>query len=341
MLVPNSGLRIDSPSWPLLQAHLSYWGITSGAGNVLGTTIACANLANEPNYTGLPVKILSGNASGQVRLISSDIAGVITVADPFTNAAGAACQITASTRFCILSQVSGGGSPSPPSPSIGLWMFGECDPGMAASTVTLVMPNLAGFPNDIFNNEFYVQVIHNNNAPGVAPEGEIRKVTDYVGATGTFTTDAFTANVEANDLVCVIHESLITPGLEIISDVVSDIFDLVNAILVTTETGGTRTTTAAEQDMYINNAPAGVYKPLVLKISTTNMIAGDSIVIRIYERISSTGALELQSEKQFDGVQNEVLKKIILYPNRHGVETTIQRVAGGDRAYIWEAVFDL
>jgi len=93
-------------------------------------------------------------------------------------------------------------------------MFGVCDPGMAASLVTLVMTNLAGFPDDIFNNEFWVQVIHNTNAPGVAPEREIRQITDYVGATGTFTVDAFSANVEANDLVCVFHESIL--GIEIL-----------------------------------------------------------------------------------------------------------------------------
>lgn len=121
-----------------------------------------------------------------------------------------------------------------------------------------------------------------------------------------------------------------------------DIFNLVNAILVTSETGDTITTTAAEQDMYVNNTPAGVYKPLVLKINTTNMVAGDGIVIRVFERISPTGALELQAEKQFDGVQHEVLKKIPLYPNRHGVKTTIQRVAvtGVDKAYVWEVVMD-
>ena len=123
-----------------------------------------------------------------------------------------------------------------------------------------------------------------------------------------------------------------------------DIFDLVNAILMTAETGDTITTTAAEQDMYVNNAPAGVFKPLALTVNTTNMVAGDIIVIRSYERISPIGALELQSEKQFNDAQHEVLKKIPLYPNRSGVETTIQRVAvgvGGDKAYVWAVVLDV
>jgi len=209
MRVP-SGLRIDSPSWPLLQAHVSYWGITSLAGGALGTTLVCADLVNEPNYTGLAVKVLDGGAAGQVRQIASDIAGTITVAAAFTNAAGAVQQIAAGTRFVILSIAGGGGGPPPPppAPGVSLWMFGVCDPGMGASTTILVLTNLAGFNDDIFNNEFWVQVIHNADVPGAAPEREIRRVTNYVGATGTFTCDAFSANVEANDLVCVFHESI-------------------------------------------------------------------------------------------------------------------------------------
>lgn len=210
MKLPQSGLRIDSPSWPLLQAHISYWGLTSAIGNILGTSLVCADLVNEPNFVGLAVKILDGGAAGQVRPIAAYAAGTITVASAFTNSTGAVQQIAASTRFVIISISGGGAAPAPVvAPSIGLWMFGVCDPGMAASTTVLLLTNLAGFPNDIFNNEFWVQVIHNASAPGTAPEREIRRVTDYVGATGTFTTDAFTVNVEANDLVCVFHESIL------------------------------------------------------------------------------------------------------------------------------------
>jgi hypothetical protein len=94
-------------------------------------------------------------------------------------------------------------------PGVGLWMFGVCDPAMVASQTTIVTNNLAGLPNDIFNNEFWMQVIHNASAPGTAPEREIRRITDFVGATQTFTVDGFSANVEANDLVCIFHESIL------------------------------------------------------------------------------------------------------------------------------------
>lgn len=214
MKIPHS-LRIDSPSWPLLQAVISYWGITTAAGLALGTTLEdaqCSTAGLQPSYAGLAVKILDGGAAGQVRPIAVHAlaTGVITVAAPWTSPAGVPQQIAAGTRFCIISFAGGGGAPppAPPSPGVGLWMFGVCDPGMGASPNTLVMTNLAGFNNDLFNNEFWIQIIHNASAPGTAPEREIRRILDYVGATGTFITDPFTVPVEANDLCAVFHESI-------------------------------------------------------------------------------------------------------------------------------------
>jgi hypothetical protein len=95
-------------------------------------------------------------------------------------------------------------------PGVGLWMFGVCDPAMAASTNTIVTNNLANMPEDVFNGQFWMQVILNHNAHGVAPEGEFRRIANFVAATQTFTVDAFSANVEANDLLCIVHESLIS-----------------------------------------------------------------------------------------------------------------------------------
>ena len=420
MKIPQGGLRIDSPSFPLLQAGISYWGVTSGNGNALGTTVVCADLANHPSFVGLPVKIMSGGAAGQVRLITIEAAGTVTVDSAFTDSAGAVEQIVAGTSFVILSALSGGGG-SPPTPSVGLWMFGVCDPGMAGSTTTIVCPNLAGFPNDIFNEEFWMQVIHNNDAPGTAPEREWRRITDYVGATGTFTTDAFSANVEADDLVAIAHESIV--GIEIIGygtlDTSSvtvpadstraaayawenndyfkgcmliptegdcrfqprpirsyvsatgvftldeqfsqlpglvdyvivrsdypvqrliDIFNLVNAILFTTETGGTLTTDGTEQNVYINNAPSGVFWPRCVKIDFTNQTATEVVVLRLYYRIKSGGNLILQDTVTYNGAITPPLISIDMEPNRYGVKVTIEKTAGVNRDYDWEALYDI
>lgn len=422
MRVPP-GFYVDNPAWPLVQTVISYWGITSANGNALGTTLVDANLANEPGYAGLAIKPIDGDAAGQVRPIAIHdlVTGTITVAAPFTDNAGAVVQILAGTRFVIISIAGGGGAPppAPPAPSVGLWMFGVCDPGMAASLNTLVMANLAGFNDDIFNNEFWVQVIHNDDAPGTAPEREIRRVLDYVGATGTFTTDPFSVNVEASDLVCVFHESIM--GIEILgfgtldtssTTVPADstraaayawenngyfegcmlmptegncrfqprpigtytaatgvfglahpfsqapglvdyviiagaypysqlkaIFDLLNAMLVTTETGGTITTDGTEQDVYINNAPAGVYEPLKVMLDFFLQAAAETVVIRTYYRIKSGGTFRKKDEVTFAGVQAIPLKNIELEPNRFGVWVSIQRTAGGAQDYDWEVIY--
>lgn len=539
----------DHPTWPVVLTEITYWGITSAAGAVTGTTVVCQDLVNEPSYQGLAVKLLDGAAAGQVRVINVHVAGTntLTVPNPFTDNAGAVVQVTASIRFVIMSLGGGGGAPAPPvAPSIGLWMFGMCDPGMAASLNTLVMPNLAGFPNDIFNNEFWIQVIYNANAPGVVPERQIRRVTNYVGATGTFTVDPFGANVEANDLVAVFHESImsieilgfgtldassvtvpadstrpeaaghfdgcllmttegavafqprrivdftaagvftldpnypftalpglvdyiiigdqdgyewpyihatmscleqprvgqpdmevarlslhnlrpdgaipaaeyanttinidrmrlgvdadwvnivagaamveqvgwaeydytfpavswqdgdlirytiydctvtippgsvqvftiprqtrygVVGGLGAVIELVEAIFDLVNAILITSETGGTVTTDGTEQDIYINNAPAGVYEPLKVMIDFSNQTQAETVIIRTYYRIVNGGALVLKDELEFSEEQDPPLKNVELEPNRFGIRVSIQRIAGAAIAYPWEVLF--
>ncbi len=109
MKIPQSGIMIDNPAFPLLRSLISYWGITSGAGAALGNTLVCADLDNEPSYVGQQVKILSGPAAGQEGFIQTKAAGGILTILPssgllgFTNAAGALQQITGGVLFVILS----------------------------------------------------------------------------------------------------------------------------------------------------------------------------------------------------------------------------------------------
>ncbi|MFA6911451.1 MAG: hypothetical protein WCQ59_10050, partial [Candidatus Cloacimonadaceae bacterium] len=104
MRVPN-GFKIDEPAWALVQGLVSYWGITSAAGNAGGTTFVCDDLANEPSYANHAAKVLTGPAAGQVRDIDTHPAGTntVTVSAAYSNVAGVAQQITAGTSFVILS----------------------------------------------------------------------------------------------------------------------------------------------------------------------------------------------------------------------------------------------
>lgn len=123
---------------------------------------------------------------------------------------------------------------------------------------------------------------------------------------------------------------------------VNQIFALVNAILVTTETGGTVNTAVlgTEYDVYINESPAGVFEPKKLMIDFSAQLAADTVVVRVYYRIRPTPATKiLKDEVAFVGVQDPVLKNVELEPNRYGVRVSIERIAGAAQDYLWEALY--
>jgi len=131
---------------------------------------------------------------------------VLTVDAAFTNAARAPQQIAAGTLFVILSNSGGGGGGGGGMPpTAALWMFGIVSPAQVASQTVIDIPHLAGFQDDTFNDDFYMQILH---AGGAAPEGEKRIIQDYDGGLGRFTTDAFSANVEAGDIVAIYHTAI-------------------------------------------------------------------------------------------------------------------------------------
>jgi len=309
-------------------------------------------------------------------------------------------------------------------PGVGLWMFGIVDATQVASTVTVIINNLQNIPSDLLEGQFYMQVLYNTSAPATDPEGEIRHVTDFVqgGALQTFTVDAFSANVEAGDMVAILHESIVPmeilgkgtldtssttvpadstraaayawenddyfkggilmptegdcrfqprpirgstaatgvftleepfsqlPGLVdyvIIGSAVPiqrliDIFNLVNAMLTTTETGGTLTTDGTEQTVYTNAAPAGVFEPLIMLLNCTNLVIGDTIVVRTFYRITPGGALIPSEEITFVGpcAPEFRLKEIPLKPNRFGFEITLEQTVGAPVVdYAWEIIY--
>ena len=125
MRIP-SGLYIDSPAWPLLQAQITYWGITTAAGNAFGTTLVdalCSTAGQQPSYA-IPAaqvcKLLTGDAAGQLQVVGAHAlgTGTLSFANPFTDYNGAVYQVPAGIRFVILSLVPGGGGPGPlPGPS--------------------------------------------------------------------------------------------------------------------------------------------------------------------------------------------------------------------------------
>jgi len=117
--------------------------------------------------------------------------------------------------------------------------------------------------------------------------------------------------------------------------------NLVASRLTLTETGGTVTTDGTEQNIYINDAPAGVFVPREIFIDFTNHTGTEIVAVKEYYRLKSGGDYIMLDVNIFDGVQNPLLKSIKLSPNRFGVKVTIQKTAGTNRAYDYEAIYEV
>lgn len=72
------------------------------------------------------------------------------------------------------------------------------------STTTIICTNLdESFQDDDFNN--YIAFVHRDaGGASAAPQGEFKRVTDYVASTFTFTTEAFSSAVSAGDEILLV-----------------------------------------------------------------------------------------------------------------------------------------
>ncbi len=212
----------------------------------------------------------------------------------------------------------------------------------AATSVTSFSDvKLAGFGNDFFVNWWVTCDWDAVGAHG-APQGEWQQITDYVSNTGAFTHAAFTAQLALTDKV-----RIISPEAYSALATIASIFSKVNALLVLTETGGTLTATGGEDNVYINNAPAGVFKPQVVLIDLDAMTtaAGDVTAIKVYYRLKSAGGLQLYDYMTFTGddgglTDNKKVVAVTLLPNRFGLKVTLTQTAGVNKTYDWEVLYE-
>ena len=117
--------------------------------------------------------------------------------------------------------------------------------------------------------------------------------------------------------------------------------DLSYSLQVLTETGGTITTNGSEQTVYTNNAPDGLYTPVIFLIDFTNNTAGETVLVREYYRIKSGGSYIEYKETSYAGVQDPDLKMHSLFDNRYGVKITIEKTGGANKDYDWEITYKL
>jgi len=73
--------------------------------------------------------------------------------------------------------------------------------------------SLAGFGNQAFaNGHYFIFAFRDAGGAAALPQGEFRLMQTYVSATGTFTHEAFSAALAADDDIIIIHQSLLFPS---------------------------------------------------------------------------------------------------------------------------------
>jgi hypothetical protein len=208
------------------------------------------------------------------------------------------------------------------------------------SATVFSVQGLAGHGNEAFAgpNPYSVYVLWDAGGAGRPPQGEEQTIANYVSTNGVFTISAaFTTPLAVGDHVLVLH-----PFIAMANNIlISNIFGIVNALLVTSESGGTLTADGTEQNVYISNTPASLFEPIIVNIDCTNMAAGDIVILRLYYRIAPGGNLIMKDEITLNGPQTPALKNIGLEYNRFGVQVTLEQTAGVNRDFDWEAIMGI
>ena len=140
----------------------------------------------------------------------------------------------------------------------------------------------------------------------------------------------------------------IIAALVVIDDEIEDLQEdvdaieaLVSAIGILEETGGELTTDGTEQNVYINNAPAGVYKPIWFIMDFANQTVTETIVMRTYYRIAPAGPWVVEDRETFVGIPTLAGVSVGLHPARYGIRITVEKTAGTNRAYDWEVFYEV
>jgi len=155
----------------------------------------------------------------------------------------------------------------------------------------------------------------------------------YVDLPGEFET--LVEAIEALGAIVALQATLV-----IVNTAVDAIKVKTDGIGILTETGGTLTTDGNVQNLYINDAPSGVYRPIAVNLDCTAHTAGETIVITVSYRVKPGGEYILSDTDTYAGLISPQLLTIELLPTRYGIKVTIQKTGGANRAYDWEVIWE-
>ncbi len=144
-----------------------------------------------------------------------------------------------------------------------------------------------------------------------------------------------------DDTALVASIAVIDNEIEALQEDIDAIEALMSAESVLEETGGTITSDGTEQNVYINNAPGGIYEPRWFNLNFTNQTVTETLVIRTYYRTADGGGWIRDDNATFIGVPTNLLVTVALKPNRYGCRVTIEKSAGTNWAYVWEVFVEV
>lgn len=297
MKLPQSGLILDNPAFPLIQAEISYIGRTSANGNAGGTTFVCADLANEPSYVGQSVKMLGGLPAGQLRDLTIHAGATQTVDLAFTDPTGAATQILAGTLFVILSTNYEG-------------------------VVGAILADLSVPPADAVTNLLERDVIGNKTDTTTQTLAGTNSLMRYIkGIVDMLNTAvgiiAWPARAKAGN------------GISL-SKAIRDIDELKpewSGVTAVTYTTGS----VNEETIFQTTVPVAGF--LHMDLTLRNMIAGDDFTFRVYKKADGAN-FDLMSEQQILGNPTmDIFTMREFFEVTDQIKFTVQRASGTDRAF--------
>ena len=114
---------------------------------------------------------------------------------------------------------------------------------------------------------------------------------------------------------------------------IANAYDILASQPTLSETGGVLTTDGNVQVLWIANSPMSTFEPRVLYIDLDDMVALDSLDIRVYYRIAPGGAFILYDMANYLGADGGLANGVTLIaieflPCRYGVEVTVQQTVG-------------
>ena len=76
-------------------------------------------------------------------------------------------------------------------------------------------------------------------------------------------------------------------------------------------------------------------KYFTFKIDTSNMASGDTVVLKVYDKVLGGGAFALVTQETYTNAQDLPIKFLPPQWITQEIKITLQRTAGTDRNYYW------